>query len=255
MRLLLALSLAVPSAAQVGPSGAALFLDFEGADPGVRLFHGVQATDGRFGHALEFTHALQYAEVELSRKLDGIAAMSVGGWFFPRRSGEQVFFSRGTIEIAPRGERMFPRSQDWTNFVLGTDHHGFWLGTIHGNGTMPFPYVTLNEAVINRWHQLVVVKDAQGHHSFYQNGTLVHTDRDSAWSGHAWPFRDVTAGEPVRLTMPLGGLIGEAWIFPRELTAAEIGKDFLTRRDRYNPAPPGEVVLLREMNAHPAAGL
>jgi len=35
-----------------------------------------------------------------------------------------------------------------TYFVLGTDQHGFFLGTANGNGTMPFPHVTLNEVPI-----------------------------------------------------------------------------------------------------------
>jgi hypothetical protein len=69
------------------------------------------------------------------------------------------------------------------------------------------------------------------------------------------PFHDTNNGEPVRLMMPLGGIIGEAWVFGRELTAAEIRRDYEEKKDRYNPAPPGKMVLLREMNSHPATGL
>jgi len=83
----------------------------------------------------------------------------------------------------------------------------------------------------------------------------VHTDEEAEAAGRVRPFRDATAGEPVRLAMPLGGLIGEVWVFPRELTAREIQEDFRAKRDRYHPARPGVPVLLREMNLHPAAGL
>src|SRR5262249_47310489 len=158
----------------------------------------------RHGPALQFTNAPQYAEVQMSRSLDGIQAMTVGGWFYSRRVGEQMMFSRGLPEINPLGNRMFPRTEDWVNFVLGSDQHGFFLGTINGNGTMPFPHVTVNEVPINTWNQLVVVKDAAGYEKFYQNGMLVHTDRNAAAGGKIWPFRDVAAGEPVRLAVPMG---------------------------------------------------
>src|SRR5207248_3364800 len=131
-----------------------------------------------------------------SRRLDGIRAMTVGGWFFPRRSGEQYFFFRGLPEVPPRGERMFRPADTWVNFVLGTDQHGFLSGTINGNGTMPFVHVTLNEVPFDAWNQLVVVKDGKGYHLFYLNGTLVHTDRDASAAGKVWPFRDQEAGEP-----------------------------------------------------------
>lgn len=240
---------------QVESKSALLFLDFEAEDLGVRLAHGAKVRQARFGAALEFTTPLQYAEVELARKLDGIEAMTVGGWFFPWRSGEQYFLFRGTPEIEERGNRMFPRKDDWVNFVLGTDQRGFFLGTINGNGSMPFPHVTVDEIGIDAWHQLVVVKDARGYHRFYHNGSLVHTDEQATTGGKAWPFRDTAPGEPLRLAMPLGGLIGEAWIFPRALSVAEIAQDFATKKERYKPALPPALVKLREMNAHPAAGL
>src|SRR3989442_2173088 len=93
----------------------------------------------------EFTHALQHVDLEFSGKLDGIEAMTIGAWVFPKRSGEQVFFARGLPECGTNGERMFRPNEKWVNFLLGTDQHGFLMGTIHGNGSMPFPYVTLNE--------------------------------------------------------------------------------------------------------------
>jgi pimeloyl-ACP methyl ester carboxylesterase len=215
------------------------------------------------GEPLEFTSALQWAETDrqgtaaVARRLKDIRAMSVGGWFQTRRGGEQTFFCRGLPQIAALGERMFRPSDRYVNFCLGADQHGFFLGTINGNGMMPFPYVTLHELYINAWHQLVVVKDADGYQRFYANGTLVRSDRDSAWSPKVWPFREASPddSEPLRLSMPMGGLIGEAWIFPRELSAAEIEADFRAKRDRYRPAQPAKPVLLREMNSHPAANL
>jgi hypothetical protein len=91
------------------------------------------------------------------------------------------------------------------------------MGTIHGNGSMPFPFVTLNEVPIDSWSQLVIVKDANGFQKFYRNGTLVCSDADAAAAGKVRPFRDRERGEPLRLAVPLGGSIGEAWIYPREL--------------------------------------
>lgn len=82
------------SHADVEPAGAALFLDFEDENETVRLFHGVQRIKRSYGQALEFTTPQQYAETKSSRGLDGIQSMTVGGWFFPRRSGEQYFFFR-----------------------------------------------------------------------------------------------------------------------------------------------------------------
>jgi dienelactone hydrolase len=173
-----------------------------------------------------------------------------------RRSGEQSFFFRGVPEIGPQGERFFGRQEKWVNFVLGTDQRGFFLGTINGNGIMPFPHVTLEELGIDAWHQLVVVKDAAGFQKFYHNGLLVHTDTNAISSGKVWPFRNTTTNaEPIRLAVPLGGLIGEAWIFGRELSAEEVQRDFRTKAGRYKPALTPSQVLLREMNLHPGAHL
>jgi hypothetical protein len=150
---------------------------------------------------------------------------------------------------------VFRPRESWVNFVLGTDQHGFLLGTVHGNGSMPFPHVTVDEVPIGAWSQLVVAKDAHGYQKFYRNGALVHTDRHATAAGRVRPFRDRDEGEPVRLAMPLGGLIGEAWVFPREVSADEVRKDFEAKRGRYRPALQAEPVPLREMDAHPAAGL
>jgi hypothetical protein len=54
----------------IGPEGAALHLDFEKEEANVTLAHGAHRVQGRFGGALEFTTALQYAQVEFPRVLD-----------------------------------------------------------------------------------------------------------------------------------------------------------------------------------------
>jgi len=202
-----------------------------------------------------FNKSSEAVQVEFEKKLDGIKAMTVGGWFYPQRSGEQVFFSRGLPEAGPQGERMFRRQEKWVNFCLGTDQHGFLMGTINGNGGMPFVFVTLNEVPIDSWSQLVVVKDERGYQKFYRNGVMVCSDRDAAGAGKVWPFVDQDGGEPIRLAMPLGGMIGEAWIYSRELSGEEIRRDFEAKKERYRPAQAAEPVLWREMDAHRAVGL
>lgn len=244
-----------PVPAAEAPPGALLFLDFD-SDAEVKLFHGAKRVEGKYGSAIEFTTALQYAEAPpFSRKLDGVSSVTAGGWFLPRRAGEQSFFFRGVPRIAERGERMFPPEKGWVNFVLGTDHHGFLLGTINGNGRMPFPLVTLDDVPINSWSQLVVVKDERGHHKLYRNGTLVHSDHDSAHAPSKTAFDETGAGEPVRLAMPMGGLAGEAWVVARELSPEEIRRDFEAKKAKYHPALPAAPVRLREMDLRPAAGL
>ena len=257
----------VPAAARadIVPSEAAAYFDLRQgaadlANPGQKLL--LRDLEAPAERGLEFTNALQVAETNrehaaaVAGKLDGIDAMSAGGWFYCRRTGEQVFFCRGLPEVAPQGERMFRPSADYVNFCLGTDPHGFVLGTVNGNGRMPFVHVTLNEVRINTWNQLVVVKGADGYQKFYQNGALVHTDRDAEAAGKVWPFRETgKRHEPLRLMMPMGGTIGEAWVFPRELTAEEIRQDYLAKKGRYKPAPPGVPVRLREMDSHPAPDL
>jgi dienelactone hydrolase len=230
-----------------------LGLDFAKDEASARLVNGVKRVEGPFGGALEFTNPMQHAEFAFSKKFDGIAAITMGGWFFPRRSGEQYFFFRGIPEVAPQGERMFRPNDKWVNFVLGTDQHGFFLATANGNGSMPFPHVTLNQVPINCWSQLVYVKHPQGYQTFYVNGTAVHSDKDASAAGKRWPFRDTEPGEPVRLAMPLGGLIGETWIYPRDLSADEVRHDYETKKARYKPSHAAKPVELREMDAHPAA--
>jgi dienelactone hydrolase len=235
----------------ISVAGPVLHLDFAHDQPDVMLVNGARRIDG----ALEFTNPLQYAEVPFAHKLDGIDSIAIGLWVYPKRAGEQCFFFRGIPEAGPNGERMFRPQDKWVNWVVGTDQHGFFLATANGNGTMPFPHVTLNEVPIDSWSQLVYVKDAHGYQTFYVNGTAVHSDKDAAAAGKVWPFRDTGDGEPVRLSVPLGGKIGEAWVYPRALSADDIRKDFEAKRQRYKPALPAKPVALREMDAHPAAGL
>jgi dienelactone hydrolase len=232
-----------------------LRLDFEQLPEGVKLSHGAKLSHGSFGGALEFTNALSGAELAFSHRLDGIKAASIGGWFFVRRSGEGAFLSRGLPEIAPLGERRFSPAKGWVNFLLGTDQHGFLLGCVNGNGEMPFPLVTLDEVGIDAWHQLVYVKEESGGQRWYDNGVLVHTDADSCWAGKVWPFQDGEEGEPLRLAMPQGGLIGEVWIAARAVTDAEVLAEFEAKKARYHPAIPPVPVAMREMDEHHAAGL
>ncbi len=183
LRVLLTSVIAVCSAfvfgAELLQREAILFLDFkEELGGGVLRGGKVRHVQGSFGGAAEFRRADDHLEVRLDRKLDGLEAMTVGGWFFTRRVGEQVLFSRGMPEIDENGVRRFPPQERWVNFVLGTDRHGFLMGTINGNGMMPFPYVTVAEVGIDAWHQLVVVKDRERHHHFYHNGALVHSTSD-----------------------------------------------------------------------------
>jgi dienelactone hydrolase len=237
---------------QLSRSGALFFADFRNFADSVQLMQGARWETN--SGTLAFDTSLQYAELTDRPSFDDIKSLSIGGWFFPRRSGEQVFLFRGLPEIGPLGERFFRRSDEFVNFILGTDQHGFLMGTINGNGTMPFAHVTVEAVPFDAWNQLVVVKDADGFQKFYRNGTVVHTDRDSTYAPKIWPFKDRT-NQAIRLAAPLGGLIGEAWAYPRELTAQEIQDDFLAKRTRYKPALPANPVVTREMDAHFASGL
>src|ERR1041384_2867345 len=101
----------------------------------VRLVQGAKRTP----QGIEFSNPLQLAEVGCSRKLDGADAATVGVWVCPKRSGEQSFLFRGIPECGTNGERLFRPNDSWVNFLIGTDQHGFFMGTVHGNGSMPFP--------------------------------------------------------------------------------------------------------------------
>lgn len=233
---------------------ALVWLDFEGAETNLVL-HGPGQAKGEFGGALEFTSPLQWADYGISNKFANLREMTIGGWFFLKRSGEQYFLSRGLPSEGPNAERMFRPEKEWVNFVLGTDQRGFLLGTVNGNGYMPFPYVTLEEPGIDEWHQLAVAKDSAGHHHFYHNGALVHSSSDRMASGVVHSFKDDGAGEPIRLSMPYGGMIGEAWVLGSGVSPEEIQQDFEAKKAKYKPALQKPATLLREMNAHYSTGL
>lgn len=244
-----------PVPAEIVAKDAVLFLDFAQPQVEAQLHGGARCETSPTNGWLEFITAMQFAEVGFHRRLDGVQAASIGGWFFLRRSGEQALLFRGLPETAPGGECVFRPATGWVNFFLGTDQHGFLMGCINGNSLMPFPLVTLSEVAPGAWHQLVVVKDARGGQKFFHNGVLVHSDAEAETAGHVHPFRDLVDGEPVRLAVPFGGRIGEAWVLTRELSADEVRRDFDAKRTRYFPALPVTPVALREMDAHPAPGL
>jgi len=129
------------------------------------------------------------------------------------------------------------------------------MGTINGNGSMPFVHVTVNDIPILTWQQLAVVKTGEGYHHFYQNGAPVHTDREAcrAPSRQPWQETDEGARQPIRLRVPSGGLLGEVWVIGRALSPQEVAADYQAMKNRYKPAPPGKVVPLRDIHAHPPA--
>jgi hypothetical protein len=58
---------------------AVLFAGFENDQtPEVRLHHGTKRVTGKFAAALEFNNALQRAEVEFSRRLEGLRRRASG---------------------------------------------------------------------------------------------------------------------------------------------------------------------------------
>lgn len=247
------------------PETSLLYVDFkqglenQGQAQGALRLHGGPANDhdGR----LEFTSAQQSAVLDgagtsrLSTALAGCDSLTVGGWFLTRGMREQNIFGRGEMTVGPLGQRMFPPDPQFINFCLGTDHRGFLMGTVHGNGSLPFPHVTTNDVPVLVWQQLATVKTADGRHEFFQNGTRVHSDREAFWKPAVATWRESASGavQPVHLRMPAGGLVGEVWIVGHALGPAEIAVDYQSKRDRYRPAPRGVAVPLREMASHPRA--
>ncbi|MCI0747794.1 MAG: acetylxylan esterase [Verrucomicrobia subdivision 3 bacterium] len=235
-------------------SDATIHLDFSRQNEHLLLRNGLGMVTGRFGSALEFKSPLHFAELALTKRLDGVDAVTVSAWVMPRRSGEQYFVTRGLPETGANGEQVFRREETWVNLLLGTDQRGFFMGAINGNGIMPFPLVTLEEVPINSWSHLAMVKTSAGSQKFYRNGTLVHTDRNAV-AVKAWPFVDTAAGEPLRLAMPLGGLMGDVVVYARDLSVSELRDAYLANTNRYFPSMPASPVLLREMDAHFSAGV
>ena len=80
-------------ASVVAMPGPVWALDLDRAEPDFSLHHGARVVTSPAGKVLEFTSALQFAEVPFRQKLDGVEAVTVGGWFYPRRYGEQCWRS------------------------------------------------------------------------------------------------------------------------------------------------------------------
>lgn len=223
--------------------------------------HGPRLIDRAGTRVLEFTSPSQYAELPFARKLDGAPGMTVCAWVNPRRSGEQFFVARGEPVIGANGELYFRPEKDRVTFLLGTDRHGFLLAAAHGNGSMPFPFVTLNEVPINSWSHLAITKDAVGHQRFYVNGVPVASDLDSCWAPAPRPFVDTATGDttppapPLRLQMPQGGLMGEVTVHATALDDAALAREFEARRRAYQPTLAVAPVRLREMAPNPSPHL
>ena len=233
-----------------------LRLGFDRPPDDLALHHDLKIATQGTARGLEFTTPLQHASLPFPSKLHTADSLTVTVWVYPRRTGEQYLLSRGLPTTDPLGNRLFPPRKDYVNFLLGTDHHGFLLGAAHGNGRMPFPFVTLNEVPINAWSHLAVTKDKAGHQRFYLNGVPVASDIDSAHAPAVRPFVDTRPdAPPLRLHMPLGGLIGDCAVFPAALTGDEIRDEFAAGRPRFQPTLPTHPVELRDMDLHPAPAL
>src|SRR5687767_6922739 len=83
------------------PRETILHLDAAAEIPDARLLHGAKRNPSAGGGSLEFTNALQYAELDFAKRLDGVQAASIGAWVYLRRAGESAFLFRGVPEIAP----------------------------------------------------------------------------------------------------------------------------------------------------------
>jgi hypothetical protein len=230
-------------------------LRFERPPGDMRLFEGLKAVDRDGVKVLEFVTPHQYATFGLPKgAMEGVKAMTVSAWVYPRRVGEQHFVLRGEVAAGVNGERFFRPEKDYVTLLAGTDHNGFLMGTINGNGSMPFPFVTLNELSINSWSHVVVAKDAVGRHRFYVNGVLVCSDEASAHAPVKRAFVETKADGPaIRLAMPMGGLMGEVAIDGTALDGEAVKKEFEAGRGRYRPVMQAAAVAFREITrrGHP----
>jgi hypothetical protein len=191
--------------------------------------------------------------LDVPGKLHGAKAATLEAWVFLRRVGEQTFAGRGLPSIGAGGERFFRRTEGWTNYFIGTDHRGFLMGCINGNSRMPFPLVTLEMLKPGEWHQIVVVKQADGFQRFHHDGALVHSDHSAEVGGQSWSFVDEQPGEPLRISAPLGGAIGEVSLWARELDEEEIRTAWESHKSRYVPHGSANPVTMLPMHEHPAA--
>ena len=133
---------------------------------------------------------------------------------------------------------------------------GSFSATVNGNGSMPFPHVTLNEVPINAWSQLVYVKDAHGIPDLLRQrrppSTPTATHRPPARSGR---FATATRANRCVWRCRWAAESARRGSHSRALSADEIRQDFEAKKTRYKPALSAEPVALREMDAQPAAGL
>ncbi|HZJ13595.1 MAG TPA: LamG-like jellyroll fold domain-containing protein [Chthoniobacteraceae bacterium] len=201
----------------------------------------------------EFRRAADVIVLDAATKLHGADGATLEAWVLPRRMGEQVFVARGLPEIGPGGERFHRPAEGWLNFFIGTDARGFLMGCINGNSRMPFPLVTIERLAPGQWHQIVVVKQPDGFQRFHHNGALIHTDTEAEAAGKAWPFRDEEPGEPVRLSVPLGGALGEVAVWACALSSDEIRANWDAKSARYIPHSAPQPISLRPMDEHPGA--
>ena len=201
----------------------------------------------------EFTRADDVVLVDVAGKLREARGATVEAWVLLRRPGEQAIVARGLPSIGPGGERFYRRAEGWVNFFIGTDQHGFLMGCVNGNSRMPFPLVTLELLKPDEWHQIVVVKQADGYQRFHHNGALVHSDASAAVAGQPWPFSDAEAGEPMRIAIPLGGSVREVSVWARELEADEIRAQWESRRGSNLPNSSAQPVDILPMHEHPSA--
>ena len=248
--------LLVALAASGGAQEPVMRITFDPPPRGLTLHEGLKIIRHDRATCLEFVTPSQYATLPLGHALNGVDSAAISAWVYPRRAGEQYFFARGEPTTGTLGERFFPPQKTYVNFLLGADSHGFLLGALNGNGKMPFPYVTLNELPIDAWSHLVLTKDKAGFARFYINGTLVASDLESAYAPLIRPFID-TADDapPLRIQMPLGGLIGECAVFARALSEDQIRDEFARGAVTYRPALAAKPVALREMDRHPRPDL
>ena len=93
------------------PPGAVLFVDFdEGEAPQAKRFHGAKRVEGRYGSALEFSAALQYAEIDFSGKLDGIDSFILHRHVDHKDEGGLLLGLRG---LTPNATEARPKKKSW----------------------------------------------------------------------------------------------------------------------------------------------
>jgi dienelactone hydrolase len=214
------------------------------------LHDGARIASQGDARCIELTSANQYATVPIARQLNGVKSATVTVWVYPRRSGEQDFVARGEVTIDEMGNRILRPEKTYVNFLLGTDRHGFLCGALHGNGRMPFAFVTLNELPINAWSFVAVTKDKAGYQRFYVNGVLVASDLQSAYAPVVREFAEMVDGPPIRLQMAQGGLMGECAVYGTALSDEQVKEAFEAGRTTYRPTLAARPVLLRAMDRH-----